>query len=197
MLDLMRHADRQEDVFPKVTGKSIPQVMTEFQAWAEKQVATWGYDKDSTEKYNKLLKQGDQLVQSRQYDEAVKVWEEIAKLRPVDALPHQRLAGLYSALKDKKGAIEQFEILSKVELKDNRYAKRIARLFQDDGDWKNAGKYALDAVYINPYDISAHEVLAAVCEKTNDDKGLAREKRVIADLTKMKEEQDKADSLGN
>ena len=29
-----------------------------------------------------------------QYDEAITAWEEIAKLRPVDALPHQRLAGL-------------------------------------------------------------------------------------------------------
>jgi len=127
----------------------------------------------------------------------VKVWEEVAKIRPQDALPHQRLAGLYSALKDHKNEIEQFEILAKVELKDNRFAKRIARLYRDDQDWKNAGKYALDAVYINPYDISAHEVLAEVCEKTGDEKGLAREKRVIGDLTKLKEEQDKADSLGN
>jgi tetratricopeptide (TPR) repeat protein len=197
MLELMRHADRQEDVFPKVTGKSIPQFMSEFQTWAEKKVATWGYDKESTQKYEQLVKKGDDLIKSRQYDEAAKVWEEIAKLRPVDALPHQRLAGLYSALKDHKNEIEQFEILSKVELKDNRFAKRIARLLRDDQDWKNAGKYALDAVYINPYDISAHEILAEVCEKTNDEKGLAREKRVIADLTKMKEDQEKADSLGN
>ena len=60
---------------------------------AEKKVATWGYDKDSTAKYTELVKKGDDLIKSRQYDEAAKTWEEIAKLRPVDALPHQRLAG--------------------------------------------------------------------------------------------------------
>lgn len=197
MLELMRHADRQEDVFPKVTGKSIPQFMTEFQAWAEKKISTWGYDKESTEKYEQLVKQGEELVKNRQYEEAAKVWEQVVKLRPVDQLPHQRLAGLYAALKDHKKEIEEFEILSKVELKDNRFSKRIARLFRDDGDMENAGKYALESVYINPYDIGAHEILAEVCEKTNNAKGLERERRVIADLTRLQAEREKAESMGN
>ena len=51
----------------------------------------------------------------------------------------------------------------------------------------------MDSVYINPYDISAHEILAEVCEKTSDTAGLDREKRVIADLTRLKEEQEKAE----
>jgi len=197
MLELMRHADRQEDVFPLVTGKSIPQFMTDFQGWAEQQVATWGYDKASTVKYGILAKKGQGLIQSRQFDEAAKVWEEIARLRPQDALPHQRLAALYSALKDRKNEIEQFKLLSSVELKDNRYAKRIARLCVEDEDWKQAGTFAMQAIYINPYDISAHEIMQNVCEKTDDAKGVEREKRVIAQLTaRQQQDENSSDSPG-
>jgi tetratricopeptide (TPR) repeat protein len=142
------------------------------------------------------VKRGEELIKSRQYEEAAKVWEEIAKIRPADSLPHQRLAGLYSALKDHKKQIEQFEVLSKVELKDNRFAKRIARLLCDDENWKEAGKYALESVYINPYDISAHEILLQVSEKTDNSSGAEREKRVIAELTKLQAAQEQADSLG-
>src|SRR6185312_12478111 len=113
MLDLMRHADRQEDVFPKVTGKSIPQFMAEFQAWAEQRVAKWGYDPETTKKYEELRVQGEELIQSRQYAEAVKAWEQIAQIRPVDALPHQKLAALYYVLHDRKKEIAQLQILAK------------------------------------------------------------------------------------
>ena len=188
MLDLMRHADRQEDVFPKVTGKSIPQFMSEFQAWAEKQVAGWGYDDATTKKYDELRQKAEDLIKSRQWDEATKAWEEIAKLRPVDPLPHQRLAALYIKQKDFKGEIAQLQLLAKVELKDNRYAKLIARAYRDEEDWPNAYRYALDSVYINPYDLSAHELLEEVSEKTHNEPNVEREKRVIAELNKLQSE---------
>ena len=193
MLDLMRHADRQEEVFPKVTGKTIPQFMDEFEAWSQKQVAKWGYDEESNKKYEALRKKGEDLIGSRQYAEAAKVWEEIAALRPADSLPHQRLAGLYLAkdVNDPEKAAAQLEILSKVELKDNRYAKRLARLYRELKQWDKAGTWALDSVYIDPYDISAHEVLLDVCENTNNAKGAEREKHVIAELTQLKDNQKK------
>jgi predicted Zn-dependent protease len=189
MLDLMRHADRQEDVFPKVTGKSIPQFMEEFQTWAEKQVSTWGYDDATSKKYDELREKAEDLIKSRQWPEATKAWEEIAKLRPVDPLPHQRLAALYFMQKDRKSEIDQLELLSRVELRDNRYAKRIARAYRDQEDWANEYRYALDSVYINPYDPSAHELLEEASEKTHNEPNLEREKRVIEELTKLQAEQ--------
>jgi tetratricopeptide (TPR) repeat protein len=191
MLSLMSHADRQEDVFPKVTGKSIPEFMADFQAWAEKQIATWGYDEETTKKYDELRKQGEDLIKSRQYVEAVKVWEQIAEIRPVDPLPHQRLAALYYVTKDRKNEIAQMELLEHVELKDNRYAKRIARAYRDQEDWANAYRYALRAVYINPYDLSAHELLKEASEKSNQTQNVAREDRVIGELQKLEAEQEK------
>jgi Flp pilus assembly protein TadD len=193
MLELMRHADRQEDVFPKVTGKSIPQFMEEFQAWSEKKVATWGYDAETTKKYEELRKQGDALIQSRQYAEAARIWEQIAAIRPVDALPHQKLAALYYAMHDGAKEIPQLELLAKVELKDNRYAKRTARAYRDEQQWANAARYALDAVYINPYDMDAHKLLEEVSEKNNDVKNVEREKHVIEELTKLEAAEEKPD----
>jgi hypothetical protein len=68
-------------------------------------------------------------------------------------------------------------------LKDNRYAKRIAQLYRDQKDWEKATKYAMQAVYIDPYDPRAHELLAEIYEGAGDAKGLEREKRVIPVLT--------------
>lgn len=189
MLELMRHADRQEDVFPKVTGKSIPQFMDEFQTWAEHQVSGWGYDEGTTKKYDELREKAEDLIKSRQWPEATKAWEEIAKLRPVDPLPHQRLAALYYVQKDRQNEIKELQILSRVELKDNRYAKRIARAYRDQEDWSNAYRYALNSVYINPYDLSAHELLEEASDKTHNEANLEREKRVIDELTKLQAEQ--------
>lgn len=189
MLELMRHADRQEDVFPKVTGKSIPQFMDEFQSWAEQQVSGWGYDDATTKKYDELREKAEGLIKSRQWPEATKAWEEIAKLRPVDPLPHQRLAALYYVQKDRTNEIKELQILARVELRDNRYAKRIARAYRDQEDWPNAYRYALDSVYINPYDLSAHELLEEASEKTHNEPNIEREKRVIQELTKLQAEQ--------
>ena len=196
MLDLMRHADRQEDVFPKVTGKSIPQFMEEFQSWSQQQVSTWGYDEETTKKYDELRTKAEELITSRQWPEAAKAWEQIALLRPVDPLPHQRLAALYYLQHDRKSEIAQLEILAKVELKDNRYAKRIARAYRDEQQWADAYRNALDAVYINPYDLSAHELLKEVTQKSGDEKNAERETRVIAELTKLQADQDKQDATG-
>jgi hypothetical protein len=41
----------------------------------------------------------------------------------------------------------------------------------------------MDAVYIDPYDPRAHELLAEIYEGSGDAKGLEREKRVIPVLT--------------
>jgi tetratricopeptide (TPR) repeat protein len=121
------------------------------------------------------------MIKARQYDKAAAAWEEIVKLRPVDALPHLRLAGLYLSkeVNQPDKAIEQLKILSAVELKDNIYAKRIARLYRDENDLPDAKKYAMTAVYTDPYDMAAHELLAEIDEKSGDQTGLAREQRVM------------------
>jgi tetratricopeptide (TPR) repeat protein len=98
-----------------------------------------------------------------------------------------RLAAIYLRLKKNEQAIKHLEALDAVELHDNRYAKAISRIYRDSGKLEAAVKYAKQAVYIDPYDVSAHELLAQVYEKSENEEGLSREKRVVAMLTEWKE----------
>ncbi len=190
MLDDCRNAMPQEEFFPKETGRTMEQFQSEFYAWCANQIAKWGYDEVTSKKYAALREQAETLMEQRQYADAAKVWEQILLIRPVDALPHQRLAGIYlsAQCRDIPKAIEHLEALEKVELKDNRYAKRIARLYRDEGKFEDEARFALQAVYIDPYDMSAHELLAQADEKNNDQKGLDREHRVIAILQQREDQ---------
>ena len=107
--------------------------------------------------------------------------QQIVALRPMDELPHQRLAGLYLTpdIHDATAAIEQLKILHRVDIKDDRYPKRISRLYRDAGDFSDAEQFALRAIYIDPYDLDAHQLLAEVTEKSADEPAVAREQRVI------------------
>jgi len=184
MLDEYRKGESQDDVFPKILGRSLSQFTDEFFAWTRQQVSEWGYDEQTSEKYDELRQRAESLVKSKQYAEALKAWQEIAKIRPVDALPHQRLAGLYltKEINQPENAIEHLAVLHSVELHDNRYAKRIARLYRDMEQLDNALKFGLQAVYINPYDPDAHQLLAQLYEVSGNVEGLKRERAAIAQL---------------
>ncbi len=192
MLEDFRKAERQEEAFPKETGRSMDQFQTEFYAWCEQQISKWGYDETTSKQYAVFRDQAEALMQARQYAEAAKVWEKIAAIRPVDALPHQRLAGIYLTkdCRNNDKAIEHLSVLAKVDIKDNRYDKRIARLYRDIGKMDDAAKWALEGVYIDPYDMSAHELLAEIDEKNNNVAGVEREKRVIGELNQLKAAQE-------
>ena len=183
-LAMYREGKLQEEVIPATTGKSVSQFESEFFAWARAQVARWGYDEESQKKYDELRDRGEDLIKSRQYAEAVGVWEQIAALRPVDALPHQRLAGLYVSkeVNQPAKAIDAFIRLNDVELKDNRYAKRLARLYRDTGAMPKAIAVANDATLIDPYDLDAQRLLADLYERAGDVDQLARQRKTVAAL---------------
>jgi tetratricopeptide (TPR) repeat protein len=130
------------------------------------------------------VEQGESLIASKRYADAAAVWEQIGKLRPMDELPHKKLAGLYlsAQVNQPDKAISHLKILHLLDVRDDRYAKRIARLYRDQGDYKNAQAWGLQAVYIDPYDMDAHQLMQEICEKSGDDAALARERRVIPKL---------------
>ncbi|CAN5375097.1 hypothetical protein BH09PLA1_BH09PLA1_15310 [soil metagenome] len=186
MLEGFRAGKSTEDVFPEVLGRSPTEFTEDFFKWTRSQVAGWGYDATTSQKYEELRKRGEDLVKAKKYADAVAVWEEIASIRPVDALPHQRLAGLYLSkeVNDKEKAIAHLKALHDVELKDNRYAKRIAGIYRDLNKLPEAQAMAMQAVYIDPYDLGAHKLLAELAEKSNDAATVARERKVIGILEK-------------
>jgi len=187
MMEEFRKGKEQDDVFPRLLGKPLAEFDKEFFAWAAKQVETWGYDAKTTAKYNELSKKAEQLTEARQYAKAIETWEEIRKLRPVDAMPHQRLAGLYlmDGVRNDMKAVEHLLALHKVSLKDNRYAKKIARVYRDTRDYTNAVKYAEQATHIEPYDLEAHELMADIYEKSGNQQALEQQKRTLATLEEL------------
>lgn len=111
----------------------------------------------------------------------------------MDALPHQRLAGLYLTreVNQKTKAIEELKLLSRNELKSNAYAKRLAMLYRDQGNLTEAARYALQAVYVDVYDMSAHTLLGEIYRKQGNEKGVERQQRVMAALTAWQDENSK------
>lgn len=184
MLVEFKNGALQEDVFPKILGKSQDDFFSDFKAWCNQQVATWGYDKASIAKYDQLAQQGQDLIDRKQYAKAVPIWEQIARLRPMDEEPHKRLAGLFLSeqVNQPEKAIEHLKMLHLLVNSDDRYAKRIARLYRDMGDYPNAQFWGLQSIYIDPYDLDAHQLLQQICEKSGDQTGLEREQRVIPEL---------------
>lgn len=191
ILDGFKAGQSQEQVFPHVLGKSMDSFFADFKTWAQGQVATWGYDPQTTKKYESLRDQGEQLIEQQNYAQAAAIWEQIAVLRPVDELPHKRLAGLYSrsALNQVDKEIGQLLILDAVELKDNRFSKRIARLYGSMGKLDEAQRYALRAVYIDPYDLAAHQLLHEIAGQAKDTATADREQKAIQILQDWKQKQ--------
>ncbi len=191
MLAEFKAGGLQQDVFPKILGVSQDAFFSAFCAWTREQVAHWGYDEASQKKYDALSAEGESHIADKDFAAAAKSWEQIAELRPMDELPRKRLAGLYVAIGQREKAIEQLKRLHALEVRDDRYAKAISRLYRDLGDYKNAAEYALQAVYVQPYDLPAHQLLAQMCEKAGDQKGAEREGRVIPILQNWAAEQEK------
>jgi len=196
MLDQFRQGRTQEEVFENALHRTQSEFFTEFESWCEKQVAGWGYDEASSAKYQLLRDRGEELIQAHEYARAVPIFEQIAGLRPVDMLPHQRLAGLYmnAAVRDLKKAAEQLDILAAVELNNNMYTKGAARMYRQVGDLDKASARALKAVYIDPYDTDAHRLLLDLYEKLGNTSGAARETRVIGELEHWQENATDSDS---
>jgi tetratricopeptide (TPR) repeat protein len=187
MMEQYRLGHTEDEVFETVLHRSESQFSDEFQAWCQSQIAGWGYDDATGKKYDFLRKEAEDLIGQRQYQLAMPVWEQIEKLRPMDILPHKRLAALYKLCNEPEKSAGQLAILAAVELQNNSYAKATARAYRDIGNLNEALRWAKRAVFTNLYDADAHKLLADVDEKLGDADGVAREERVIGELASWKQ----------
>lgn len=177
-----------DDAFRASIGMSVSEFEPKFHAWAKDLVKTWGYDPETTRKYKALVETGDAQTKSNQYDEAIRTWNEALALQPMNLTPRRRLAGLYLKQNRPKDALPHLEAVVPLELSDNRFSKRIARIYRDAGDIPSAIRKATEAIYITPFDPTAHELLAELHEQAGE-KLLADRDRKIA--TELKAQQDK------
>jgi tetratricopeptide (TPR) repeat protein len=194
MLESFRNGRNEQETFSGVLRTSPEDFTKDFFAWTRKQVQGWGYDEETSKKVEEIKPQAEALLAGQQYADALPLWEELNTLRPMEPVPHMRLASIYLKLKRTDDAVKHLEAIDAVELKDNRYAKAIARIYRDAGKMDRAVKYAMQSVYIDPYDDAAHELLAGLYEKTGNETGLSREKRVMRVLTEWRQRKQQEDA---
>jgi predicted Zn-dependent protease len=192
MMEQYRLGHTEDEVFQTVLHRTESQFSDEFQAWCQLQVAGWGYDEATGKKYDELRQEGEDLIGQKQYQLARPVWEDIAKLRPMDILPHKRLAGLYKLCDEPEKSAGQLAILAAVELQNNAYAKATARAYRNIGNFGEAARWAKRAVFTDLYDADAHRLLADLEGRLGDADGVAREQRVMAELASWRQMQDAA-----
>lgn len=95
--------------------------------------------------------------------ETVSLLERYAKARPVDPLPHKRLAAHYlSAGQDAGRAVEHLEYLDAREQYAIEYAVELARIYAAAKDKENAVRKSERAVSLAPFDASVRELAATV-----------------------------------
>ncbi len=96
----------------------------------------------------------------------------------------RRLAGLYLASQtlDEAKALENLLALHARTDRDNRFAKRAARLLLAQDDAARAQELAYNAVQINPYDRAAHELLKESAAAAGDEETVAKQERRLAML---------------
>ena len=178
-----------EEAFQLATGKPMLQIENDWHAWMKTKLKPWGYDDQSMAKARVLAEEGESFIKARQLPEALKAWQAANDLMPMEAKPHQRLAGLYlqKSLSDPAKAIEHLKFLHVLELQDNRYAKQIAKLYDRLGDSANAMHWAREATYVNLYDAAAHDLLSDYANKAGDT-DLAEKEKQAADQVRLWDE---------
>lgn len=94
--------------------------------------------------------------------------EKLAKVRPVDHMPHKQLARLYLASTTPEKAIEHLEFLDQREQYLTTYAVELARRYAAAKDFAKAFEKAQRASRIAPFDPSIRELAATVAIQAKD-----------------------------
>lgn len=100
--------------------------------------------------------------------ELIALLERYATLRPVDPLPHRRLALMYLSGDSPQSAIEHLEALDAIEEHSPVHALKLADLYRVQNDFPQALAKITRAVHIHPYSASIREQAAAIAIQAGD-----------------------------
>lgn len=92
----------------------------------------------------------------------VPMLEHLAKVRPIDHMPHKQLTRLHLASEAPWNAIPHLEFLDDREQYSTTYAVELARLHAAGGDLERASRRAERASRIAPFDPSVRELAATI-----------------------------------
>jgi len=197
LLNNYRAGQGDDQAIAALTGEATADVQARFFEWCKSRVSKWGYDKNTSKAFDDLAKKADELTKAKLDADALELWRQAAALQPMSLLPDRRMAGLYIRLNRPLEAVPHLEKLLPIEIQDNRYAKRLSRLARDANLRDKAVGYATDAMYINPYDIDGHTLLAELFDAAGESEKADAERAVIKVLKEQEEAAKKSKSMDN
>ena len=115
-----------------------------------------------------LYKKGIQEYSKKNYDEAVKIFEELIAIDPKGSDPYANIAVIKKIQKDYKSAFEYLNKAIKLNPKNPQYHGNMGNLFREVKNYKNAIKAYTNAIKLNPKDPVNYNNLGITYEKMND-----------------------------
>ena len=187
-LDEFAKGRQEAEVFRDALEIELAAFDADFLQHMRQQMHAWGRLPEQVERYRAAMTEAEQALADRDFPTAVAAFELARELRPADADPVRRLAGLYQTgeSEDKDKALQMLLWLSDRSERDNRFAKSAARLLLELGEPQKAQELAHLAVQAAPYDRPAHELLLEAARATGDEQALATQQRRLEILRSMR-----------
>lgn len=182
LLDAFGEGKQEAEVFRTVLEVELAQFDADFRERMSRHMREWGRLPEQAEAYESSVREGELAIKRRDFPAAITAFEQARRLRPMDEQPMRRLAGLYLAKDtlDEPNGLAMLLALHERTDKDNRFAKRVARLLLDRGEHAKAQSLAYDAVQIGPYDRAAHELLREAAQAAGDAETVNKQERRLA-----------------
>jgi len=205
LLALYGEGVADEPALTRVTSLNAEQFMTDFRAWAHREVEAWGLGEQETPALSttatldelrllhaqhpdhadllKLL--AERTLAAGEADEARRLILRYAAVRPVDPWPHREMAAL--ALKQgwQSEAIAALEQLDRVEAHSGAWADELARMHRaagGAGELDRAAASIARAIRREPYNADYRTTAATIALQRGDTGAAMHELRALADL---------------
>ena len=125
-----------------------------------------------------LTSLGLALLESEQYEEALKVYEHAGKLSPDDAIPVEKIAEILEAMNDEKGAVNQRKAAVDIHLKRRDVDKAI-------DNWTHIAR-------LSPGDLETRSRLAMTFERLGRHREAVYEYLAVASILQRSKKNDRA-----
>jgi tetratricopeptide (TPR) repeat protein len=117
---------------------------------------------------DKLYIKGIQEYSKKNYDEAVKIFEEIIKIDEKNSDPYANIAVIKKIKKDYQSSFEYLKKAIELNPKNAQYHGNMGNLFREVTNYKNAIKAYINAIKLEPKDPMNYNNLGITYEKMND-----------------------------
>jgi tetratricopeptide (TPR) repeat protein len=107
-------------------------------------------------------------LRERQFAQAVGWLEKLKIRRPLDPWSYQQLANIYTGIGQGERALPNLIEINRHNMRDPIWPKQIAEIYRRMGDRVQAETFYRQALWINPYDATVYQTLAASALREGD-----------------------------